>query len=150
MAYATTIYPAKAALDELLRAHSWPGDPPDILWGAPTEMDDQTWDMIYQGSPTTIRDAYVGLGPRIDETFELTVAIDVHRYGDDEQATEARAWELFDGLMSVLTANQTLLGTVNRLTGFRLEPPAAQPSGPQQWRCQIIVRVQVVGIVHPL
>jgi hypothetical protein len=149
MAYANTIYPAKAALKAALEAHTFPDTPPTITWGAPTEKEDVTYDMIYLGpvNDQPAEDTFLVLGGvRVDETYRLTVMVDVYRYGDDEQATELRAWQLHDGVLSVLDADHTIGGTVNRITGFRVRQsnPVPQPS---QWRSQILIEVAVVGFV---
>ena len=148
MAYATTVLPAKQALDTLLRAYSWTGGAPAIRWGEPTEAEDASLDMIWQGAPE-VRDEYLTLGAaRIDENYELVVVVDVRRYGDDEKATEERAWSLFNQLAALLHSNDTLSGAVNRTTGFTFTP-SNDVSGPQQWRTQITVRVAVVGYITP-
>lgn len=147
MAYATTVYPAKVALHALLNAWSWPEGAPTVLWGQPLEADDITFDAVYQGAPETLEDEYVTLGAgRLDENYDLVVVVDVRMYGNDEQATEARAWSHANQLVTLLNQNKTLSGTVNRVTGFRFQPVTA-PSSPQQWRSQIVVRVAVVGYV---
>lgn len=150
MAYATTIYPAKAALKAALEAHTFPDTPPTITWGAPTEKEDVTYDMIYLGpvNDQPAEDQFLVLGDRVNESYRLTVMVDVYRYGDDEQATELRAWQLHDGVLSVLAADRTISGTVTQLTGFRVRQsnPVPQPS---QWRSQILIEIAVVGLVFP-
>lgn len=147
MAYATTILPAKQALDSLLKAWSWTPPAPTILWGEPVSFNEKGFDVIYQGSPETPEDDYVVLGAgRLDETYDLLVVVDVHKWGDDEQATEARAWSHANQVVTLVDQNKTLSGTVNRVTGFRFAPVNG-PSGPQQWRTQIVIRIAVVGYV---
>lgn len=152
MAYATTIYPAKAALKSLLEQHTFPDTAPTITWGAPTETEDITYDMIYLG-PTNdqpAEDEFVSLGGgRVDETYRLSLIVDVYRFGDDEQATEQRAWQLHDGVLSVLCANPTIGGTVNRVNSFRVRQSNPVPS-PQHWRSQILIEAAVVGLVRTL
>lgn len=148
MAYATTVYPAKLALKAALEAHTFPADAPTISWGAPIEGEDQSYDMIYLG-PTTppAEDAFTALGGgRVDEAYRITVFVDVYRYGDDEQTTEARAWDLHNGVLSVLSADHTIGGTVNRLTGFQVVQSNPVPT-PSLWRSQIRIEVAVVGLV---
>ncbi len=147
MAYVSTVYPAKSALKTLLEAHTFPDTAPTISWGSPTESEDITFDMIYLGPTAVPQNEYVTLGAgRIDETYRISVLADVYRYGDDEQATEQRAWQLLDGVMTVVDANKTLNGTVNRTTGFRFDQRNPIPN-PQHWRSQILIEVAVVGIV---
>jgi hypothetical protein len=148
MAYETTIYPAKAAIDTLLRAWSWPSGTPAIGWGPPTEDEDQAFDAVYQGATVVEEIPFPGLSTRNDEEYELPIVVDVRRFGDDEKATEARAWSHVDQVLTLLRSNLDLSGTVCRLTGFDIEV-AAQPSGAKQWRIQVVIRVGVVGIVQP-
>lgn len=147
MAYATTVYPAKVALKALLGAHTFPDSAPTISWGAPTETEDIGYDMVYLGPTEVPEDQFVTLGAtRTDEDYRITVFVDVYKFGDDEQATELRAWQLLDGVMSVLVANPTLSGTVNRMPGFRFRQVNPVPT-PQHWRSQIQIDVAVVGLV---
>lgn len=149
MAYTTTVYPAKAALKGLLEAHTFPDTAPTISWGGPTESEDIAYDMVYFG-PTNdppAEDDFTTLGGgRVDESYRLSVAVDVYRFGDDEQATEQRAWQLHDGVMSVLLADKTIGGTVNRIESFRVRQVNPVPT-PQHWRSQILIEVAVVGLV---
>jgi hypothetical protein len=147
MAYATTVYPAKVALKALLAAHTFPSDAPTINWGAPTESEDVTYDAIYLGPTEVPEDQFTTLGHgRTDEDYRITVFVDVYKYGDDEQATEARAWELFNGTLTVLAANPTLSGTVSRMPGFRFRQVNPIPSA-DIWRSQIQIDIAVVGLV---
>lgn len=143
---AGSVYLAKVALKALLEAHTWTGGTPSIAWGSPTENEDVTLESIYFGG-TEITDEFRTLGmTRTDENYSLLVVIDVRQYGDDEQATEARAWSLHDQLLTLLRANNTLGGTVNRITGYRVRQGNPVPS-PSQWRSQILVDVAVVGFI---
>jgi hypothetical protein len=129
MAYATTIYPARAALDTLLRAYTWTGDTPTVAWGPPSEEEDQAFDLVYQGTPVIEEVAFPGLSLRSDEEYTLPIVADVREYGDDEKATEQHAWSHVN----------------NRFTGIDIE--MGNVPQPSQWRTQIVVRVSVVGIV---
>lgn len=143
---ATTIYPAKVALKALLEAHTWPVGSPRIAWGQPTESEDtaNTWEILYLAD-VEVADDFVTLGAtRLDETFNLRVVIDIRRYGDDEQATEQRAWALRDEIVGLLRTDPTLGGVINRITGFRIRP--VNIPGPSQWRTQIVLDAQCVGL----
>jgi hypothetical protein len=147
--YTTTVYPAKVALKALLEAHTFPDAAPTISWGAPTEGEDVFYDMIFLGPTGEIEDEYTTLGgDRITEEFGLTVFVDVRMYGDDEQATELRAWQLHDGIMTVLHDNPTLSGTVSRIPRFRRQQVNPIPS-PSMWRSQITIAAVIVGYVFP-
>lgn len=149
MSYTTTVYAAKAALKGLLEAHTFPDTPPTITWGGPTEAEDQTFDMVYLGpvNRQPAEDDFRVLGgDRVDESYRISVICDVYRYGDDEQATEQRAWQLHDGVMTVLCADKTIGGTVNRITGFRVSQSNPIPSA-NLWRSQILIEIAVAGLV---
>lgn len=146
MPYVTTIYPARVALDALLRGWSWPDPTPKVTWGQPSEAEDTTLDAVYQGTPVIEDMDFPGLSLRVDEEYMLPVVVNVRKWGDDEQATEARAWGHFNQVMSLLRANENLSGTINRFTGFELEM-GQQPASPKQWQTVIVVRVGVVGII---
>jgi hypothetical protein len=149
MAFGTSVIAAKQAVDSLLKAWAWPAGAPDVLWGQPTEAEDQTYDMVYQGDPETPEDEYTTLGhTRVDEVYRLVVVVDVYRYGDDERATEERAYSHLNEILTLVNQNQTLNGAVNRTTGWNFSPVNA-PGGPQQWRTQLLVRIAVVGLVYP-
>lgn len=148
MAYATTIFPARVALDTLLRAWPWPGTDPKILWGAPTEQEDTALDAVYQGAPDIEEITFEGLHLRNDENYTLRVFADVRRYGDDEKATEERAWSHVNQIITLAKQNMTLSGAVNRVTGFNVAM-TTMPSSPKQWRSQIMVEIGVVGLVAP-
>ena len=141
-----TVYPAKVALKALLQAHTFPGTQPAIAWGSPTEAEDVTLESIYFGG-TEITDEFRVLGAgRSDESYNLLVVIDVRQWGDDEQSTEQRAWVLHDELLTLLRANMTLGGAINRITGYRVRQGNPVPST-RQWRSQILVEVQCVGFI---
>ncbi len=143
---ASAVPAAKTTIKTLLTAHTWPVSTPDIRWGQPTEGED--WpaggEVIYMGDTRPATDQFVVLGAnRLDEAFVIPVVADVRQYGDDEEATEKRAWVLRDEIVAVLQANPTLGGTVNRLTGFT-RTPGNLPS-PQQWRTQILIEPAYVA-----
>jgi hypothetical protein len=142
-----TVYPAKVNLKALLEGWGWPVSDPTVTWGSPTENEDVALDAIYFGG-TEIADDFRVLGAgRSDETYYLTVVVDVRRFGDDEQATEQRAWVLHDNVLTLLRANMTLTGAINRVTGYRVRQGNPVPS-PSQWRSQILIEVGCVGLIH--
>lgn len=148
MAYATTVYPAKVAILTALQAYTFPGGAPEIRWGAPTEREDISFDGIYLGPTEVPEDQFLVLGAgRLDEAYRLSILVDVRQYGDDEQATEARAWDLANAVMDVLTSDLTVSGTVHRTTGYRFRQSNPVPS-PSMWQSQILIEAQLVGLVH--
>ena len=142
----TTVYPAKVNLKALLTAWTWPDGAPTVVWGSPSEGEDITQDAIYFGD-TEITDEHRVLGgTRTDETYRLRVVIDVRRYGDDEQATEKRAWDLHDQIVVLLAANRTLGGAINRTTDYTVRQGNPLPST-KQWRAIITIDVGCVGYI---
>ncbi len=150
MPYVSTAFPAKTALKAALEAHTFDGgaydSQPAIVWGPPTEPEDITFDNVYIVNTKMPENEYVTLGgTRIDETYNIELVVDVYRYGDDLQATEQRAWQLLNGVVSVVNADKTLAGTVNRVNRFDYEQGYAPRAN--LWRAQILIRIQVVGLV---
>jgi hypothetical protein len=144
---ACTIPAAKAALQALLIAHTWPTSAPVITWGGPTQAEDfpQGGELIYFGD-TEMQDESPTLGQtRIDEEFSVRIIIDVQQWGDNEQATEQRAWDLYSEVVSVVNANRTLSGTVQRTTE-RTVRQTNLPT-PEQWLSRIVVEQGCVGMV---
>lgn len=151
---ASTIPAAKAALKVLLEAHTWPVATPDIRWGGPTETEDfpQGGELIYFGdTEMEIPSESLRLGrTSFEENYDLRVVIDVRQLGDDEQAAEQRAWDLYGAVAAVLddNANRTLTATVNRLTGRSVRQTNIPL--PQDWLARITVDQGVVGhVVNP-
>lgn len=144
----STVPAAKAALKGLMEAWSWPGDPPLIMWGQPTEIEDfpQGGEVIYFGD-TEITDEQITLGrTRLDESYNLRIVIDVTMHGDDEQAVEQRGWELYSSLVMLLEGSPDLGGAINRIEG-RTTRQTNVPM-PQQWLCRITVDQACVGFVQ--
>ena len=142
---AGTVYPAKVALKALLESWSWPQSAPTISWGEPTKQSDISYEAIYYGT-TEISDEFRSLGAgRSDETYRLSLVIDVRDYGD-EQATEARAWELHDETLSLLRENMTLNGAISHITGYvvRQGNPLTDT---EKWRTQIVIQPECVGFL---
>jgi hypothetical protein len=147
MAYLTTTYPAKAALKSALEAWTWPSGAPDIRWGEPTEQEDVTYDLIAFGPTDVPDDAPLTLGATsYAERYTIRVLIQVMMWGDDEQATEARAWDHFNQLLTLVRSNRTLSGTVREAQTFTFQQtnPIVTPS---MWQSQILVEISVLGVV---
>lgn len=143
---AGTVYPAKVALKALLEAWTWPTANPTITWGEPTKQSEIAYEAIYFGA-TEINDTFRVLGAtRTDETYRLMLVIDVRDYGD-EQATEARAWQLHDNVLTLLRANMTLSGAINRITGYVVRQANPLPDT-EKWRTQIVVQPECVGFIN--
>jgi hypothetical protein len=139
-----TVPDAKAALVALLQGVAWPGVDPEVRYGQPTEGEDQPFggEMVFLGETRGASEP-PGLGSRRDETYNLRFVIDVRQDGDDEQATENRAWELLEAAENAIWAAPTIGGTVNRVT--RIETAQVNVPEPQAWRTQIVTDVAVVA-----
>lgn len=151
MPAASTAPAAKAALKLLLEQHAWPTATPDIRWGGPTEQEDlpQGGELIYFAGVRITDDNYRLGAQTWDETYSLRIVIDTWYYGDDEQAAETRAWELYGEVLKILMApRQTLNGTITYIDG---ENPRTVEQGtdpvPQGWHSQIVIDQPVVAVV---
>jgi hypothetical protein len=135
---------AKDALLALLAGNTWPGVQPETRYGQPTEGEDAPFagEVMFLGE-TRENEPFVGLGGRSDASFNLRFVIDVRHEGDDERTTEQRARELKKAAYTLLKANTTLSGTVQRITGF--EATQVNVPEPQAWRTQIVVDVAAVA-----
>lgn len=144
---ASTVPAAKAALLTLLQARTFPVQNPVVQWGGPTEAEDfpKRGELIYFGE-VEISDENQTLGAtRYDETYNLRVVIEVRLPGDKEQVAEQRAWDLYAEVQSVLNANRTLSGAINRLTDRTVRQ--ANVPLPQEWLSRIVVDQGCVGLV---
>jgi hypothetical protein len=141
---ATRVVEAKVALLALLNAVNWPGADPEIKYGQPTEDEDAPFngEMVFLGETRATAEP-PGLGSRRDERFNLRFVVDVLREGDDEQTTEARAWELLEAAEAAVWAAPTIGGTVNRVTA--IETTQVNQPRPQAWRTQIVADVACVA-----
>jgi hypothetical protein len=143
---ATKLQPAKLALLDLLEGITWPGTvQPEVKYGQPTEGEDAPFggEMVFLGESRAASDQ---VGPqRRDETFNLRFVVDVEKEGDDEQTTEARAWELANAAEAAIWADHPnpLGGNLNRIP--RIEMTQVNVPKPQAWRTQIVVDVQCVS-----
>lgn len=137
---------AKTALKALLEAWSWSGGTPVIRWGAPTESEDWSPELIYFGDAFDVSDENWRLGDMAhDQAFTLRIIVDVYQAGDDEQAAEQRAWDLFEQITVLLHQNHTLNGAINHMADRSSRQ--ASSSQLQQWRKQILIEQQCVAFV---
>jgi hypothetical protein len=139
---AVNTQPAKLALLALLDGLTWPGsNQPEVRYGQPTEGEDApvAGEMIFLGESraTTVPQ----FGARRDESFVLRFVVDVRHEGDDEQTTEARAWELLAAAEEALWDDGNISDTVNLIA--RIETAQVNVPEPQAWRTQIVADVTV-------
>lgn len=121
-------------------------------WGGPTEADDLAEEMIHLGR-TIGEGEWRTLGaPNRHESYLIAVHIIVLKYGDDEQATEERAFELLDEVSAALYADKFLANGATNL----LYTPAAIESWeqtntptPEQWGAQIVAQVRCEAMFTP-
>jgi len=153
---ASTVPAAKAALKALLEAWTFPpaseGQLPVIRWGYPSEAEDRPpgGELIVFGQ-TEINTTSPQLGNvRQDEDYTLQVIIEVRRYGDDEQATEERAWDLYAEVSTLLANEQKSrqpFGSPLYRLGDRRIRQQNNVASQNQWMTQIIVDQGVTGLV---
>jgi hypothetical protein len=143
---AVNTQPAKLALLALLEGIAWPGTvDPEVKYGQPTEGEDAPFagEMVFMADSRARAEP---VGPqRRDETIFLRFVVDVRHEGDDEQTTEARAWELAAAADAAIWADHPnpLGGVINRVT--RIEMSAVNVPEPQAWRTQIVCDVECVA-----
>lgn len=102
---ASTVPGAKAAMIAAIKANSaitTAGTP--VLWGEPTKEGD------YKGKTEAIwlgdvdqTEEWPGITQRRDEDYTVGVVIRVIKRGNDEKATEERAWALRDEVAAAMT-----------------------------------------------
>jgi len=147
---ASTVPAAKAALKTLLEGWAWTGGVPVIMWGPPTESEDipPGLELIYFGdADASERDQTLG-GTASKEFYNLRVVIDVRKEGDEEQATETRAWALYGHVTTLLDQNRTLSGTLVALQDRTFRQ--TNNFEPAKWWTRITIEQACIGhIQHP-
>ena len=121
-------------------------------WGGPTEEADVRYEMIHLGPARGAGEwRTLGAGKR-HESYTIEVRVIVMKHGDDERATEERAFALLDEVSSALTADRFLANGGADL----LYTPAAIESWeqtntpmPEQWGAQIVAQVRCEAMFTP-
>lgn len=121
-------------------------------WGGPTENEDLAEEMVYLGRTVgTGQWRTLGAGNR-HESYLIAVHVIVLKYGDDEQATEERAFALLNEVSAALYADKFLANGGPNL----LYTPAAIESWeqtntptPEQWGAQIVAQVRCEAMFTP-
>jgi hypothetical protein len=121
-------------------------------WGGPTENEDLTEEMIHLGRVRgTGMWKTLGAGKR-HESYTVELRVVVLKYGDDEQATEERAFALLDEVSAALNADKFLANGGSQL----LYTPAAIESWeqmntptPEQWGAQIVAQIRCEAMFTP-
>jgi hypothetical protein len=112
---ASTVPAVKAALKNAIAARALiVTDKVAVEWSEPVDEADYKdgLEIIYLGNVEQT-EQWPGLGARRDEEFRVGVTVRVYQYGDDEQATEARAWALRDEVVQAVATDATLKGLLN-------------------------------------
>jgi hypothetical protein len=112
---ASTVPAVKAALKNAIAARAnIVTDGVLVVWSEPVDDSDykDTLEAIWLGNVEQT-ETWPGLGPRRDEEYTIGVVIRVFQYGDDEQATEERAWVLRDEVVQAVATDPTLEGLLN-------------------------------------
>lgn len=121
-------------------------------WGSPTENEDMAEEMIFLGPVRGTGEwRTLGAGNR-HESYTVELRVVVLKYGDDEQATEERAFALLDEVSAALYADKFLANGGTNL----LYTPAAVESWEQtntpmteQWGAQIIAQIRCEAMFIP-
>lgn len=148
---ATTAPAAKAAILAALATRSALADIPRT-WGGPTENEDLAEEMIWLGRTVGTGEwRTLGAGNR-HESYTIALHVLVLKYGDDEQATEERAFDLLDEVSAALYADKFLANGGSQL----LYTPAAIESWeqtntptPEQWGAQIVAQIRCEAMFTP-
>lgn len=121
-------------------------------WGGPTENEDLAEEMIYLGPARGTGEwRTLGAGNR-HESYTVELRVVVLKYGDDEQVTEERAFDLLDEVSAALNADKFLANGGTQL----LYTPAAIESWeqtntptPEQWSAQIVAQIRCEAMFTP-
>jgi hypothetical protein len=121
-------------------------------WGGPTESEDLKAEMIHLGKTVGAGEwRTLGAGTR-HESYTVALHVVVLQWGDDEQATETRAFALLDEVSAALTADKFLAAGGTQL----LYTPAAIESWehtnvpmPKQWGAQIVAQIRCQAMFTP-
>lgn len=101
---------AKGAILAILQGHVPLADVA-CSWGGPVSEESIRDEMVFFGDLEQTEE-YIGPSS-IDEDYDLTVIIQVRTPGDDEQATETRAWDIRREVRAALEADGSLGGLLN-------------------------------------
>jgi hypothetical protein len=112
----------------------------DRTWGSPTETDDITAEMIFLGDVELTGEFRALGGQRRDEDYTITISVAVHQYGDDEQSTEERAWDLLDEISGALATDPYLGGLLYEAAAIRSARQTNTPA-PNQWGALITAQI---------
>ena len=100
---ASTVPACKAAILTLLKARPALNQV-QITWGEPTEAEDLADELVFFEDPVRrlANWGHLGNPNPIDETYILLLKVRNRLFGDDQQATEERCWQLVYEIEQVL------------------------------------------------
>lgn len=117
-------------------------------WGGPTEGQDVAPEHIYLGKVTGAGEwRTLGAGNR-HESYTVAVHVVVLKYGDDEQATEQRAFALLDEVSAALYADKFLGGLLYLPAAIESWEQDNTPM-PEQWGARINAQVRCQAMFIP-
>ncbi len=117
-------------------------------WGGPTEIEDAAEEHIYLGQVKVVGEwRTLGAGVR-HESYTVALRVMVLRYGDDEQATEERAWDLLDEVSAALTADRFLGGLLYQPAALEEITQDNAPM-PKQWAARIDAQIRCHAMFTP-
>ena len=109
----SAISAARSSLYTLLAAHSFPGNPVQVTFGAPSAYEDQEVVALMGVEAGDEDDAVIGGARPRDEEFTLLVKVKVHDPAMASAGTvDARGWVLADEVREVVYADRTLAGAL--------------------------------------
>ena len=109
---ASSIAAARLALHALLAAHTWPGNPPQVTFGAPDAYEEQ--EVVALLGVQDPDEEFAALGAqRKAESYLLEVGVKAHDPGAaNAQTVDTRAFALAEGVRVVVNANPNFAGAV--------------------------------------
>jgi hypothetical protein len=117
-------------------------------WGGPTDETDVVAEMIYLGRVEIAGEwRTLGAGVR-HESFTVGISVVVSQYGDDEQSTEERAFDLLDEVSAALTADRFLGGLLYQPAALEAITQENFPA-PEQWGARISATIRCEAMFTP-
>jgi hypothetical protein len=117
-------------------------------WGGPTESEDVHEEMIYLGKVVGTGEwRTLGAGIR-HESYTVALHVLVLRYGDDEQATEDRAFVLLNEVSAALYADKFLGGLLYTPAAIESWEQDNDPM-PKQWAARINAQIRCEAMFVP-
>lgn len=127
---ASTISSSRQALYSMLAAHTFPGDAPQLAFGAPGAYEEQEVVLLMGVEAPDEDDALFG-GPKPrDEIFTLVVGVKVHDPAGEAVDVDARGFALADEVRDVVYGDSTLGGSLSPAGWARIESQTTEGALP--------------------